>query len=196
METAYQRFTQETWRRFIQNKQPLEGYRYHKLSLEPVTQTPPQVRKAWTEGSSVVMHARDESPDSDADSIIAVPMKVRGQVIGVINLRIASGQINEETSTLIEDVANRLSLVLENARLVESAQSRVEREQFASEISNKMSGSLDMDTVVRTVVEELGNNLDLDEIEVRIGQPSDSPAPGKHNGKNNSRGNTDSGSEV
>ena len=74
-----------------------------------------------------------------------------------------------DTSNLIDEISDRLSLILENARLIETAQRQVEREQMTNEIANNMRQSLDMDVVIRTAVQEIGQKLGLREVELRLG---------------------------
>jgi GAF domain-containing protein len=114
-------------------------------------------------------------------------MKIRGEVIGVLNLKLDSDRVPSDTNAVVEEIANRLSLILENARLVDSAQRRAEREQLIGDITAKIRETLDMDTVIRTAVEELSNNLGLNEVEIRIGSTasllSSSPSSVSGNGQ-------------
>ena len=70
---------------------------------------------------------------------------------------------------LVMEISERLSLILENARLVETARRQVEREQLTSYISDQVRQSLDMDTVLKTAVQEIGQQLGLAEVELRLG---------------------------
>jgi hypothetical protein len=58
---------------------------------------------------------------------------------------------------------------MENARLVETAQRRVERERLVGEVTTRMRQTLDMDGVLRTSVEEIARTLGLPEMEIRLG---------------------------
>lgn len=172
LESSYGQFTQQAWQRLIQTKSPVTGYRYHQLDISPVNESPPEVYQAWQWNQPVIRHREENDGESEEPSVIAIPIRVRGQVIAVIDLQFDAGRITSETSAMIEDIADRLSLVLENARLVEATQKSVERERLTSEISNRIRETLDIDEVIRTAVQEIGDNLGLKEVEIRIGIPA------------------------
>ncbi|MEN8242123.1 MAG: GAF domain-containing protein, partial [Chloroflexota bacterium] len=165
LESAYGQFTQESWRRFIQGKRDqFSGYRFRQLSVEPLESQPSEVVQAWEAGEVISLtHAEDGT------SIMAIPMKVRGEVIGVLDLEFETDLIPPDTQNLMTEIADRLSLVLENARLIASAQEQVERQQLAAHLTNRISQSLDLDTVLRTATQEIGETLGLAEVEVRLG---------------------------
>ena len=72
-----------------------------------------------------------------------------------MNVEFESSNIPTDTTDLIHEIADRLGLILENARLIETAQRRVEREQLTSHITNTIRQSLDMEMVIRTAVQQL-----------------------------------------
>lgn len=179
LESAYGRYTRESWQSFIQAMENT-GYRYHQLTVEPVNRETEEIRLAWERGETVMLHAEEQGPG--AKSILAVPMKVRGEVIGVLNLNLETEHVPQETATLIEEVAGRLSLVLENARLVEVAQRRLQRERLTTEISGRMRQYLDMDSVMKTAIEEIGRRLGVAEVELRLRGREPEASPNGHNG--------------
>jgi GAF domain-containing protein/HAMP domain-containing protein len=163
-------YTRESWRRFIQGKEEnIKGYVYSQNKVEPATRMPPEVIEAWTTREAVSQENLQMDNDIEGTSNLAIPLKIRGEVIGVLNLQLASNQIPMEINNFIQELANRFSLVLENARLVEVAQRRVERERITGEITNKIRQTLDIDSVLRAAVQELGETFDLAEVEVQMG---------------------------
>jgi GAF domain-containing protein len=56
----------------------------------------------------------------------------------------------------IEAVSNQAALALESARLLDETQRQVEREQTLNILTQKFSQTLDFETLVQTVVRELG----------------------------------------
>jgi len=92
---------------------------------------------------------------------ITLPIKLRGQTIGVLDVRSKGGE-REWTHgeiALLEAAAERAALALENARLVESAQRRASRERSIGEISARIGAVSDIDSILQTAVEELGRKL-------------------------------------
>ena len=96
-----------------------------------------------------------------AAASLAVPIKFRGQTIGILNVRAQKGQRTwkQDEITLLEAAAERAALALENARLVESAQRRAARERTIGDISTKIGAVSDMEDIMQAAVEELGRRI-------------------------------------
>jgi GAF domain-containing protein len=67
---------------------------------------------------------------------------------------------------IVEAVAERLGLALDNARLFEETSSRASRERLVSDITTKIRGTNDPQEMVRTAVEELQRALGASRIEI------------------------------
>lgn len=72
------------------------------------------------------------------------------------------------TLHLVEAVATQAALATENAHLVQDAQQRAERERILGQVATRMRETLDIDTILRTAVQELRQTFDLDQAEVRL----------------------------
>ena len=94
-------------------------------------------------------------------SAIAVPIKLRGQTIGMLDVRSKSGQREwtQDELTLLEAAAERAALALENARLLETSQRRAVRERTIGEIISKIGAVSHLDSIMQTTVEELGRRI-------------------------------------
>ena len=105
-----------------------------------------------------------------ASSTIAVPIKLRGQLIGVLDVRSKNGQRHwtRDEITLLEAAAERAALALENARLVDSAQRRAARERIIGEISTRIGAASNFDAILQTAVEELGRKIGGAEVTLEI----------------------------
>jgi GAF domain-containing protein/HAMP domain-containing protein len=186
LEAAYGAFTKGAWRRFIQARKQISGYRFNpNKKVESVAQPSDDVRQAWEQGQRISGRKSEPGKAGQEIATLAIPIKVRGSVISVLNIEFDGTNIPEDTTALIDELSERLSLILENARLIETAQRQVQREQLTSEITNTIRQSLDMDLVVRTAVEEIGEKLGLSEVELRLGAPTQSmmSGPPSKNGK-------------
>lgn len=90
-----------------------------------------------------------------------LPIRLRDQVIGKFALETSPNHpIGTEEQALIEAVVNQASLALENARLLDETRQRADREVIASDISTRIWSSSDIDTILRTALQELGSSLD------------------------------------
>ncbi|MDQ3006077.1 MAG: GAF domain-containing protein, partial [Chloroflexota bacterium] len=96
-----------------------------------------------------------------ASSTIAIPLRLRGQTIGVLDVRSKSGQREwtRDEISMLQAAAERAALALENARLVESAQRRAARERTIGEIAARIGTASNVDSIIQTAVEELGRKL-------------------------------------
>ena len=96
-----------------------------------------------------------------ASATIAVPIRLRGQTIGVLDVRAKNGQRpwKPEEISLLEAAAERAALALENARLIESAQRRAARERAIGDISSRIGAVSNLESILQTAVEELGRKI-------------------------------------
>jgi GAF domain-containing protein/HAMP domain-containing protein len=105
-----------------------------------------------------VPHGRDEALVSpDEGHPLAVPIKVRGQVVGVLDTFKPSdtGQWTLEEIAILEQIAEQLGTALESARLYQDTQRRAARERLAREITDEIRRAGDVDSIVRTTVDQL-----------------------------------------
>ena len=92
---------------------------------------------------------------------LSVPIRFRGQVIGVLDVRSKSGERKwtQDDITLLEAAAERTALALENTRLVETSQKRASRERTIGEISSKIGAVSNLEAIMQAAVEELGRKI-------------------------------------
>jgi GAF domain-containing protein/HAMP domain-containing protein len=165
VEQSSQEFTARTWRTFLQQARKELGYRYEGVSIEPLTAPSRETLEALETGQSVVFRSEEGKPES----ILAVPIRLRGQTLGTLNLHFQNPEIPQETMRLVEEAADRLALALENARLVQDAQRLATRERQINQISAQVQQSTDLETVLQNTVRELGNTLGAPRTFIQIG---------------------------
>lgn len=116
---------------------------------------------------------------------LTIPLILHGQKIGTIKLvrKGYSSTWSEREQSLIEKIADQVSLALENSRLVDEAQKSALRDQMIANISSRVRETLDVESVVRTAATELRRVFDLKEAEISIGSPkAESASAKKHTG--------------
>ena len=108
---------------------------------------------------------------------LAVPVKVRDQVVAVMRLAKppAVGIWTSEEVSLIETLAEQLSVALEGARLYQDTQRRAMREGLIGEVASRVRESLDMEAMLRVATSEIRQALGLDKIVVRLADPDRLP---------------------
>ncbi|MFT3894794.1 MAG: GAF domain-containing protein [Anaerolineales bacterium] len=150
---TFDKYVKQEWRSFAKQAK-VTGFVYDgkRVSVWDGSKQPEQKRNIVQTGR---LSLQKVSPT------IAIPIKLRGQTIGMLDVRSKSGQREwtPDEITLLEAAAERAALALENARLVESAQRRAARERAIGEISSKIGTFSDMNAILQTAVEELGRRI-------------------------------------
>jgi len=130
--------------------------------------------------ASEALAAADRSPEleqavmsgqgTSSPQTLAIPIKLRGQTIGVLGLKARSGerQWAENDIAVVQAAADRVALALENARLLEEAQRRAAKERIIGDISTKISGSTNVGEILRTAAKELGHMMGEAEVLVQF----------------------------
>lgn len=117
-----------------------------------------------------------EKDEAGEESVIKIPIRVRDQEIGVLNIKPISADKNwnEDDLAVVQAVAERLGLTLDNARLFEETSSRASRERFVTEITSKIRASNDPQEMMKTAVQELEHLLGATRVEI-VSQRNDPP---------------------
>ena len=103
--------------------------------------------------------SRMVSQESGEDRVIAVPISIRGQSVGAIEVRLSGPHNQSEVRTIVQSVAGRMAFSLENARLFEQAQVNAERERQINQISAQLQGLTTVEDVMATAINALGETL-------------------------------------
>lgn len=144
------------WVKFVRAQQ-LAGVRRRSLRtnflVEPV-ELPGE--------SDVVLTGRAfKKTDTDQKtSSLTVPMKLRGEIVGVMNIKTDDNrEWNADELDIINAIIERAALSIENARLLTEAQKQVEKERAIGQISAKIGSLVNLENILQTTIQELGNTL-------------------------------------
>jgi GAF domain-containing protein len=158
------RFTRDPWNRAANNGQTqLRGYRFDNNRLDPVVELPELEKSALEKGSTLSAM----SHPGNRQTTFAIPVKLRGQAIGVISVELKEGYA-DNTVTTIELAGDRLASALESARLYEEARQRADHEQAVAQITSAISASGSFEDILQTTIREIGNSLRDTEITIQI----------------------------
>lgn len=165
--TAYQQNLQEGWKNFGR-EEGMIGY-YQSMSGGRKLQRPlsnDEINQAMNRGDVLIFHADGKTDEPT----MVVPIKLRDQIIGVMHIKSPSSERQWTSSeiNLTEAVAERLSLALENARLIQESQRQVIKEQAITEITGKIGSSVNLENVLLTAVEELGRTIPGSEVTIKL----------------------------
>ena len=119
--------------------------------------------------------------------MIAIPVLVRGEAIGVIRLSESSNRdFSSEEIETASLVADQVGLALENARLFEQTMRRAERERKVLEITSRIRSVNDPETMMQIAVDELQRALNASRAQILIKSTNndqiDHEKPTNHNG--------------
>ncbi len=116
--------------------------------------------RAITDAGVVVLPGSSEERTSAIRSLIMAPLSGEKKIIGTINIGSKKPQaFSTSDNNLVLQIAAILGATIERRLLAEQAQARAERERILQAITARVSGSADVDTVMRTAVEEIGRAL-------------------------------------
>ncbi len=162
---VYGELTREAWRDLIESRSGL-SFASGEQGVMPFETWEPQMKEAVQKGEMVAGSAEGED---EATRVLALPIRVRDEVVGVIDGRKPGGDAwTEEEIDLLETLIEQLGVALESARLYEDTQRRAAREHVVSEVTDRIRGSLDVETVLRTAVQDIREAMDLPAMTVRL----------------------------
>lgn len=167
LEQTYQQFTLSSWHNYTNIGKNLAGYQYDGNKLIPLASLP-------TETANVLRQGRPVSLPGENKTTLTVPVKLRDQVIGALKMDFSTTTLSAETIKLAEEIAARLAVALENARLYTEAQSQAARDRLTSEIAAKIGSSVNVETILRTAAQELGRVTPGAEVVVKIKKEQES----------------------
>ena len=143
---------------------------YHQLSiggkvLEQLHESD-EIQNVMERGEILVVNSKL----GKSESSMVVPVKLRGQIIGVLNIKAPTTNRtwNQDEINLAEAISDRLALALDNARLLQDSQRRAAKEQKIGDVTAKIGASINMRSMLQTAVEELGRALPGSEVVIQF----------------------------
>jgi GAF domain-containing protein len=129
---------------------------------------------AWTEQITDFVRLQHVYQAEDASASVPgetyrVPLVIRDQIIGDLTIESSNAVLTAEEIQLIEATAAQTAQALENARLIQETQYKAYQEELIGEFSSRIRESLNLDSLLRTAVRELGDRLNLSEVEAYVG---------------------------
>ncbi len=111
-----------------------------------------------------------EPGGAESDNPIQVPLRLRGQLIGVIELhgRPEERPLNAQEQAVLETIAAQIASALESAALLQESQARSRRDQLITAITDEMRSSLNPAFIVQSGIRQLGRALGATEVTLRL----------------------------
>jgi PAS domain S-box-containing protein len=185
VQAAYRQYIRREWEQYLTDQHRGEWRIEHwraGLDQESSTDRLSQLKAGMqADGQSNAVHPT--VPDeTDGHGTIVVPIALRGQTIGSLRLDDLdqSRHWTVEEKALVEAVSEQLALTVENLRLFGDTQKRATREQLARQITTKMRAAPDMDSIIKTGLEELANALGVSRTYVKLSAQSQRSASSEY----------------
>jgi GAF domain-containing protein len=177
VQAAQRRYLTEAWKEFLSIR-PLTRFDYTQPGIELEDSDGKLLRDARR---AAMLHERAVAVDSTpsdpgaepvaSQTVLAVPLKLRGQVIGALALHETRRRRSWTAAEIgmAETIAEQVALTVENLRLMDEAQRRATRERLVGEVTAHVRETLDLDTVLQSAAREISEALDLYDVTIHLG---------------------------
>ncbi len=156
----------QSWRNHLQTTRRIYGFQFKDQKL--TTDTVPDEHSQSAVENENLIRQTDTLENGSRQTILALPIKLRGQVIGVLDMHFNGASIPQDLMQLLDATSNRLALALENARLLEELKMRAERERLVGDISARVRSSTAVQDILGAAAVELGRSLGVSEVVVQL----------------------------
>lgn len=157
LETTYRRINRQSWERVLLRSQVI-GYEFDGMNASPILKS--------TLMKSDPTRFTKEPPEA---APLQIPLRVRSDAIGTLDIWAEDRDLTETEIDLLATISNRLSQILESARLYEEAQAQATREQSINLITSQMRASVNLENILQKTVRELGRTLGASRAFIQIG---------------------------
>ncbi|MBL8089915.1 MAG: GAF domain-containing protein [Anaerolineales bacterium] len=161
---AIRKSTLEAWQ-VLRPKNLSVGMELKESAIKPMD-NPLQgehIQEALSKGITVFTNGNEK------ESRLAIPLRLRGQVVGIVNINARNQhELSQDDVEIAESIAERLSLAIENATLLQAAQYRADLERVTTDITSRISSSTRFETILQTAAQELSKALGGSDVLVQI----------------------------
>ena len=135
----------------------------------------------WLDDDMRANKAFNEDEQLLAEGLISrlvMPLRLRRQVIGTLNLASQQPQAFSESSlSVLWPITDQMALALERTLLFEDVQRRAHMEQIIRQITEKMQAATSLADLVRITAEALNTQFSMDYTMIDLGTTESVPAP-------------------
>ncbi|MEA3396387.1 MAG: GAF domain-containing protein [Chloroflexota bacterium] len=159
LNALYRQYTAGAWEEYVQSQPGAMRYSQGSLTCSAATW---RVACEQARASSKAVAFTGDADAGGATRSLAVPVILRGLSLGVLGFHRPAGASvwQLEEIAMVRMIADRLALAVENIRLLENTQRRARQEQLVGEVTTRIRAPMDMDTILQTAVQELGQALE------------------------------------
>jgi GAF domain-containing protein len=167
VERLNRQLTGRAWSEYLRSKGDQLG-----LSVD-FTDNSVKQDNTWTQTiSEAIQYNYVAQTQQDDAQIIAIPLRVRGQVIGAIEFELDKDtSLSPEDLILVQEVGERLGLAAETTRLFERSQRIAQREALVNEIGTRLQSTSNIEATLAEAARSLKQTLRADKVAIRLGTP-------------------------
>jgi GAF domain-containing protein/HAMP domain-containing protein len=169
-QALYRQFISQTWEKPLGQDTKigyLQSFAGGSSLKQPISS--PEIKQAIAKGEMILASTNNKKQVGNLPDI-AIPIKLREQVIGVMTVRSSEQNRtwNQDELALVRAVSERVAFALENARLLDESQRRAAKERVIGQISSKISAAVNTENILKTAVGELGSIIPNTEITIQF----------------------------
>lgn len=166
----HRQYLQSEWIEETAHRKTL-GYLYNQSGVAAQQAESPLWKKVFSSGEPVYANLPSSGGSPDK-AVMAVPIAVRGETIGVIHVQDQGEERlwSEDEVAVVNSIANQVAVALENARLFENTVRRAEREKKVLQITQKIRSTNDPAEMMQIAISELQQALRASRTQIYIRQ--------------------------
>jgi hypothetical protein len=159
----------------IEERVDTTGYAFSQAGVAPAPMEWSQAMGQAVQQKNITYGAGNGSRVSDEMASLAIPLTLRGEVIGVIGIERSAlagtvgKQWSEDELVTVQSVAEQVALALDSARLARETERAAWRDRVVSETTARVWSSGEMEEVMKAAVAQLGDKLRATEVVIRLG---------------------------
>ncbi len=179
VERLNQRLTGQAWNEYLTRQAQAPALTVNFADGTPVPESPwtPALQQAVRQNETVLERTGDRR-------VVAVPLRVRGQVIGAMEFELdEQNALLPEDLSLLEEVSEQFGLAAETNRLFESSQRIAQREALVNEIATRLQTTTSVEMTLTTAARSLKDVLKAERVAIRLGKPDGQTHPSRNGGK-------------
>ncbi|HNB54274.1 MAG TPA: GAF domain-containing protein, partial [Anaerolineales bacterium] len=145
---------------------PRTGYRYHENQVEASTIPSTEAQQAWVREKTMVRRRNVE--EKEQETRVALPIKLREQTMGVLNLSFDNDDAAQQSIPLLEQLSARLALAMDNARLFAETQTSLARTNALFQVSRSAIAFESIPDLLKSLVNRVADTLPANRVSLIV----------------------------
>jgi GAF domain-containing protein len=157
--------TRQGWRNLLHSESHLRA--------RSTTSSVSSENNAWTAEMKMALEKGQVVIDEETEREITLPIRISGQTVGIVVVRKSNqkAKLSDEEIRLLGTLTDQLNSAVERVRLYRQSQLIAARQRSITEVGAKIRASLQLETMLQTAANEIREEMDLSEVEIRLAPP-------------------------